>query len=41
MEEAIAEAKAYLQGAIAQAAGLDIGPGAGPLWHFYRRTPPA
>jgi hydroxymethylpyrimidine/phosphomethylpyrimidine kinase len=41
MEEAIAEAKAYLQGAIAQAAGLRIGPGAGPLWHFYRQTPPA
>jgi len=40
MEEAIAEAKAYLQGAIAQAAGLHIGSGAGPLWHFYRQTPP-
>ncbi len=40
MEEAIAEAKAYLQGAIEQAAGLHIGSGAGPLWHFYRQTPP-
>jgi hydroxymethylpyrimidine/phosphomethylpyrimidine kinase len=41
MEDAIAEAKAYLQGAIAQAAGLHIGLGNGPLWHFYRQTPPA
>lgn len=40
MEEAIGEAKAYLHGAIAQAAGLHIGSGAGPLWHFYRQTPP-
>jgi hydroxymethylpyrimidine/phosphomethylpyrimidine kinase len=39
MEEAIAEAKAYLHGAIEQAAGLHIGSGAGPLWHFYPRTP--
>jgi hydroxymethylpyrimidine/phosphomethylpyrimidine kinase len=39
MEEAIAEAKAYVQGAILQAAGLHIGAGAGPLWHFYRQTP--
>jgi hydroxymethylpyrimidine/phosphomethylpyrimidine kinase len=40
MEEAIAEAKAYLHGAIARAAGLHIGSGAGPLWHFYRQSPP-
>jgi hydroxymethylpyrimidine/phosphomethylpyrimidine kinase len=40
MEEAIAEAKAYLQGAIANAGSLHIGSGAGPLWHFYRQTPP-
>jgi hydroxymethylpyrimidine/phosphomethylpyrimidine kinase len=40
MEEAIAEAKAYLQGAIEQAASLHIGAGAGPLWHFYRQIPP-
>jgi hydroxymethylpyrimidine/phosphomethylpyrimidine kinase len=39
MEDAIAEAKAYLQDAIAQAASLRIGSGAGPLWHFYRQTP--
>jgi hydroxymethylpyrimidine/phosphomethylpyrimidine kinase len=39
MEDAIAEAKAYLQGAIAQAASLRIGSGTGPLWHFYRQTP--
>jgi hydroxymethylpyrimidine/phosphomethylpyrimidine kinase len=40
MEEAIAEAKAYLQSAIAHAASLHTGPGAGPLWHFYRQMPP-
>jgi hydroxymethylpyrimidine/phosphomethylpyrimidine kinase len=40
MEEAIAEAKAYLHSAIAQAASLRIGSGAGPLWHFYRQMPP-
>jgi hydroxymethylpyrimidine/phosphomethylpyrimidine kinase len=41
MEEAIAEAKAYLQGAIEQSDRLHIGSGTGPLWHFYRQTPPA
>ena len=40
MEEAIAEAKSYLQGAIAQAESLHIGSGAVPLWHFYRQMPP-
>ena len=41
MQDAIAEAKAYLQGAIERASDLDIGAGAGPLPHFYRQTPPA
>ncbi len=41
MEEAIAQAKTYLQGAIERAADLDIGAGAGPLPHFYLQTPPA
>jgi hydroxymethylpyrimidine/phosphomethylpyrimidine kinase len=36
MEEAIAQAKTYLQGAIERAGELDIGSGAGPLPHFYR-----
>lgn len=39
LEEAIAEAKAYLQGAIERAGSLDIGSGAGPLAHFYRLMP--
>jgi hydroxymethylpyrimidine/phosphomethylpyrimidine kinase len=39
MEEAIAEAKAYVRSAIEQAAGFQIGSGAGPLWHFYPRMP--
>jgi hydroxymethylpyrimidine/phosphomethylpyrimidine kinase len=38
MEEAIAEAKAYLQGAIERAANLALGAGAGPVAHFYRQT---
>jgi hydroxymethylpyrimidine/phosphomethylpyrimidine kinase len=37
MEGAIAEAKAYLQGALEHAEGFDIGAGRGPLPHFYRR----
>ena len=41
MQDAIAEAKAYLQGAIERASDLDIGAGAGPLPHFYRQTPRA
>jgi len=40
MEEAIAEAKAYLQGAIEHAGDLDIGTGAGPVSHFYRGIQP-
>lgn len=40
MQDAIAEAKAYLQGAIERASDLDIGAGAGPLPHFHRQTPP-
>lgn len=40
IEEAIAEAKAYLQGAIERADALDIGSGPGPLSHFFRQTPP-
>jgi hydroxymethylpyrimidine/phosphomethylpyrimidine kinase len=40
MEEAIAQAKIYLQGAIERAGELDIGNGAGPLPHFYRNPPP-
>ena len=39
MEEAIAEAKAYLQGALERAGDLDIGSGPGPLPHFYRGLP--
>jgi hydroxymethylpyrimidine/phosphomethylpyrimidine kinase len=35
MQDAIAEAKAYLQGAIERASDLDIGAGAGPLQHFH------
>lgn len=41
MEDAIAQAKAYLQGAIERASDLNIGAGSGPLPHFYRQTPPA
>ena len=37
MQDAIAEAKAYLQGAIKRASDLDIGAGAGPLQHFTGR----
>jgi hydroxymethylpyrimidine/phosphomethylpyrimidine kinase len=40
MEDAIGEAKAYLQGALERASDLSIGAGAGPLPHFYRQTPP-
>jgi hydroxymethylpyrimidine/phosphomethylpyrimidine kinase len=40
MEEAIAQAKTYLQGAIERAGVLDIGSGSGPLPHFYRSSPP-
>ncbi|MBI4723952.1 MAG: bifunctional hydroxymethylpyrimidine kinase/phosphomethylpyrimidine kinase [Rhodomicrobium sp.] len=36
MEEAIAQAKTYLHGAIERAGDLDIGAGAGPVSHFYR-----
>jgi hydroxymethylpyrimidine/phosphomethylpyrimidine kinase len=36
MEEAIAQAKTYLQGAIERAGELEIGSGSGPLPHFYR-----
>ncbi len=39
MEDAIARAKAYLQGALERASDLDIGAGSGPLPHFYRLTP--
>ncbi len=39
MEEAIAEAKAYVQGALERADSLQIGAGAGPLPHFYRQFP--
>jgi hydroxymethylpyrimidine/phosphomethylpyrimidine kinase len=35
MQDAIAKAKAYVQGAIERASDLDIGAGAGPLPHFY------
>ncbi|MGO8953542.1 MAG: bifunctional hydroxymethylpyrimidine kinase/phosphomethylpyrimidine kinase [Rhodomicrobium sp.] len=40
MEEAIAGAKAYLQGAIERAGDLEIGAGAGPVSHFYRGIQP-
>ncbi len=40
IEDAIGEAKAYLQGALERASNLNIGSGAGPLPHFYRQTPP-
>ena len=40
LEEAIAEGKAYLQGAIIHAANLEVGAGAGPVAHFYRQIPP-
>ncbi len=39
MQDAIVQAKIYLQGAIERAGELDIGAGAGPLPHFYRQTP--
>lgn len=35
MQDSIAEAKSYVQGAIEHAAGLRIGAGQGPLAHFY------
>jgi len=38
MEEAIAQAKIYLQGAIERAGELDLSAGTGPLPHFYRQT---
>ncbi|MGB9026473.1 MAG: bifunctional hydroxymethylpyrimidine kinase/phosphomethylpyrimidine kinase [Rhodomicrobium sp.] len=41
MQDAIAQAKIYLQGAIERAGEFEIGAGAGPLPHFYRQTPPA
>ncbi len=40
MEEAIAQAKSYIQGAIERAGETGIGAGAGPLPHFYRQMPP-
>jgi hydroxymethylpyrimidine/phosphomethylpyrimidine kinase len=36
LEEAIASAKAYLQGALEHGAGVQIGSGNGPVAHFYR-----
>ncbi len=39
VEDAIGEAKAYLQGALERASELSIGAGAGPLPHFYRQAP--
>jgi hydroxymethylpyrimidine/phosphomethylpyrimidine kinase len=39
MEDAIAGAKAYLQVAIMNAAGLELGSGPGPVAHFYRQKP--
>ena len=41
LEAAIAEAKAYLQGALERADSLDIGAGPGPVPHFYRQFPPS
>ena len=43
LERAAAEAKAYLQGALARADDLAIGQGPGPVSHFYRfgRLPPS
>ncbi len=38
LEQAIAEAKTYVQGAIERADDLDIGTGSGPVSHFYRQT---
>jgi hydroxymethylpyrimidine/phosphomethylpyrimidine kinase len=38
MEEAVANAKSYVQGAIEHADDLDIGSGAGPVSHFYRHA---
>ena len=35
LEDAVAEAKAYLQGAIIHAASQNLGSGAGPVAHFY------
>ncbi len=37
MEEAILQAKTYLQGAIERADDLNIGAGSGPVSHFYRQ----
>lgn len=37
LERAIAEAKAYLHQALEHASELDIGAGAGPVFHFYRQ----
>jgi hydroxymethylpyrimidine/phosphomethylpyrimidine kinase len=39
LEEAVAQAKAYLQAAIIHAANLDFGAGAGPVAHFCRHMP--
>jgi len=36
MDDAIAQAKAYVHGAIEHAAGLEVGSGRGPVSHFYR-----
>lgn len=36
LEQAVKEAHAYLQGAIAKADGLGVGSGHGPVHHFYR-----
>jgi hydroxymethylpyrimidine/phosphomethylpyrimidine kinase len=40
LEDAIAEAKTYLQGALERSADLDIGSGHGPVAHFYRGMRP-
>ena len=39
LEDAVSEAHAYLQGAIAAADDLNIGKGHGPLHHFHRVWP--
>jgi hydroxymethylpyrimidine/phosphomethylpyrimidine kinase len=40
MQDAISEAKTYLQGAIEHSDDLNIGSGPGPVSHFYRGLPP-
>lgn len=39
LHDAIAEAKAYIQGAISHADALEVGAGSGPVHHFYRLQP--